>query len=510
MKNLQLYILSAVLLSVSVSFFLYKALILGLPLRPDESVETWEVQAKITFEAKGGAARLSVFTPKNEGPFTIIDQSFASEGYGLTTGSRDGNNISIFSTATAEGLQVVYYRFVVHREKTAIHDSVRGKSAIPNPNFTEADVTAAHGLLKSVRDVASDDDSLVRLLFERLDPMSQDANAHALLGAFSSTRDRILMARRLLALAEVPSRLVTGIQLVKAQRNAHLTHWLEVYSRNEWRAYAPQTVTKDVPENFLPWWRGDKKGLVSLRGGSNIERNLSVAATSAPALRTSLHASNQKELGWIKFSLFALPVDAQQIYKIILTVPFGVFFLTIMRNVIGLRTFGTFMPVLIAIAFRETQLAWGLFLLAVVIAITLLARVYLGTLRLLVVPRLSSILIIVILAMAGVSVLSNQLGFERGLSVTLFPMVILTMTVERMSIVWDERGSGEMLRRSFDSVLVAIFAYFIMASSYVEHMVIVYPELLIVILASNLLIGRYSGFRLLDLARFRVLAGSNK
>jgi hypothetical protein len=168
-----------------------------------------------------------------------------------------------------------------------------------------------------------------------------------------------------------------------------------------------------------------------------------------------------------------------------------------MRNIIGLRTFGTFMPVLIAIAFRETQLIWGLLLLSVVIAVALLVRFYLGTLRLLVVPRLSSILIIVILAMAGVSVVSNQLGFERGLSVTLFPMVILTMTVERMSIVWDERGPAEMLRQ----------AYFIMASPYAEHMAVVYPELLIALLACNLLIGRYSGFRLLDLIRFRALAG---
>ena len=509
MKNLQLYILAAVLLILSVSFFLYKAFILGLPLRPNESVENWEIQAKITFEAKGGPAKLSVFTPTNEGPFTIIDQSFASEGYGLTTGTREGNRISVFSTPKAAGEQTIYYRFIVHRERTAVHSDAPGEPVIPIPDLAGAELTAARGLLKTIHHEAADDDTFVRLLLKRLAPVSQDANAHVLLGNFSTTRERLLVARRVLALAEIPSRLVTGIQLVKVQRNARLSHWLEIYSQDKWRAFAPQTATNDVPANFFPWWRGDKKGIVSLRGGTHVVRSLSIVATSAPALRTRLHASNWEELGLIKFSLFALPVDTQQIYKIILTVPFGVFFLTIMRNVIGLRTFGTFMPVLIAIAFRETQLVWGLFLLSVVIAVTLLARVYLGTLRLLVVPRLSSLLIIVILAMAGVSVLSNQLGLERGLSVTLFPMVILTMTVERMSIVWDERGPGEMLRRSFDSILVAIVAYFIMASSYVEHMVIVYPELLFVLLACNLLIGRYSGFRLLDLVRFRALAGSS-
>jgi hypothetical protein len=88
MKNLQLYILAAVLLILSVGFFFYKAFILGLPLRPQESVENWEIQAKITFEAKGGPIKFSVFTPRNEGRFTIVDQSVASEGYGLTTATQ--------------------------------------------------------------------------------------------------------------------------------------------------------------------------------------------------------------------------------------------------------------------------------------------------------------------------------------------------------------------------------------------------------------------------------------
>lgn len=509
MKNLQLYILTAILFVVSIGFFAYKVFVLNLPLRPYQVTENWEVQAKITFEAKGGPVRLAVFTPGNEGAFTIVDQRFASDGYGLTTGSQDGNRVSIFSAPKADGRQTIYYRFLVHRERTAVHGAAAGEPLVPEVFLKGARLVAARGLLTATVREASDDDSQVRLLLKRLLPGSEDANAHALLGAGATTRDRLAATQQVLALADIPARLVMGIALVKAKRHARLVHWLEAYVQGRWRAFAPQTDTYQLPANFLPWWRGDKEGLVTLRGGTNVERSLSVAAASAPALRAAIEASSWNEKSLLKFSLFALPVDAQQIYRIILAVPFGVFFLTIMRNVIGLRTFGTFMPVLIAIAFRETQLLWGLFLLGVVIAVALLARVYLGTLRLLVVPRLSSILIIVILAMAGVSVISNQLGFVRGLSVTLFPMVILTMTVERMSIIWDERGPGEMLRQSFDSVLVAVVAYFIMTSPYVEHVAVVFPELLIALLACNLLLGRYSGFRLLDLIRFRALDGTS-
>jgi hypothetical protein len=164
------------------------------------------------------------------------------------------------------------------------------------------------------------------------------------------------------------------------------------------------------------------------------------------------------------------------------------------------------MPVLIGLAFRETQLVWGLFLFTTLIALGLSIRLYLAHLQLLVVPRLSAILIIVIFLMAGFSILTHKLGLERGLSVALFPMVILTMTIERMSIVWEELGALETLQQGAWSLVAAVLAYIVMTISYIEHLVFVFPELLLILLAGMLLLGRYSGFRLLELPRFKALA----
>jgi len=127
-------------------------------------------------------------------------------------------------------------------------------------------------------------------------------------------------------------------------------------------------------------------------------------------------------------------------------------------------------------------------------------------LRLLLVPRLASLLIIVIMLMAILSVLSHKLGLERGLSVALFPMVILTMTIERMCIVWEERGANEAIQQGLGSLAVASLTYLVMTIPYVEHLLFVFPELLLLILAGTLLMGRYSGFRLLELRRFKALA----
>jgi hypothetical protein len=208
----------------------------------------------------------------------------------------------------------------------------------------------------------------------------------------------------------------------------------------------------------------------------------------------------------LKFSLFSLPVNTQAVYKVMLLVPVGAFLLVLLRNVVGVKTFGTFMPVLIALSFRETGLLRGIFLFALLITLGLSVRFYLERLKLLVVPRLAAVLIVVVGLMAILSVLTHHLGGHTGLSVALFPMVIITMTIERMSIVWEERGSSEALVASVGSMLTAASAFVVMNTRYVEHLVFVFPELLFVLLAATLLLGRYSGYRLMDLYRFRELA----
>ncbi|HHQ14439.1 MAG TPA: hypothetical protein ENK16_05385, partial [Chromatiales bacterium] len=130
-------------------------------------------------------------------------------------------------------------------------------------------------------------------------------------------------------------------------------------------------------------------------------------------------------------------------------------------------------------------------------------RFYLEKLRLLAVPRVGAVLVIVVMLMLGISIVSHRLGFETGLSVALFPMVILAMTVERMSVVWEERGSSEAIQQGLGSLLVAACCYLVMDAPLVRHLVFVFPESLLIILAVMVLLGRYTGYRLTELRRFR-------
>jgi hypothetical protein len=178
----------------------------------------------------------------------------------------------------------------------------------------------------------------------------------------------------------------------------------------------------------------------------------------------------------------------------------------LLRNLVGIKTFGTFMPVLIAISFKWTSLFAGIVLFVLVVSMGLLVRAYMERLKLLLVPRLTAVLIVVVLIMALVSVVSNRLGLEVGLSIALFPMIIMTMTIERVSVAWDERGPGYALKMAAGSLVIASLAYLVMSWPPLEHLIFVFPELLLVLLGLTLILGRYSGYRLTELTRFKALA----
>ena len=116
--------------------------------------------------------------------------------------------------------------------------------------------------------------------------------------------------------------------------------------------------------------------------------------------------------------------------------------------------------------------------------------------------------IVVVLLMLLISLMSHKLGMETGLSVALFPMVIIAMTIERMSVVWEERGATDAMRAGGGSLLIAMVAYIFMGMSWLEHLIVTFPELLLVLLAVVLLAGRYTGYRLLELSRFKALRTS--
>ena len=250
-------------------------------------------------------------------------------------------------------------------------------------------------------------------LLQRLKQPQPDDNVALLLGKQPTEGAKMELAAKVLALAGVPARVVHGIALKEQKERLPVVHWLEVYNKKWWQAIDPVTGAPGIPDNYLAWWRGPLP-MARLTGGSDLQVTLSVTRELEAAISTAVVRGQIKKPLLLKFSLLSLPLHSQQVYRILLMVPVGGFLLVILRNVIGISTFGTFMPVLIALAFRETQLLWGIVFFSALVALGLTIRFYLDRLKLLLVPRLAAVLIVVVILMALMSIFTNRLGIERG------------------------------------------------------------------------------------------------
>ncbi|MEP5718141.1 MAG: 7TM domain-containing protein, partial [Alphaproteobacteria bacterium] len=374
------------------------------------------------------------------------------------------------------------------------------------PPWKALRLVAARALLDQIRNEGETATAMARALIKRLAADAPDDAARSLLGKTAGAERIADVAAGVLTLGGIHARSVHGIDLAEHQKPVHTVHWLEVAEAGTWHRMTADPAAPEVPASWFPWWRGTGK-MAQVDGGSHPKLRITVERAADQAIVDSLSQERTQAKNLVTSALTSLPLEVQQVYRVLLVVPLGVLLLVVLRNVIGLKSFGTFMPVLIALAFRETQLLWGIVLFTVIVAIGLAIRLWMENLRLLVVPRLAAVLIVVVGAMAVLSVASAQLGLAGGLSVALFPMVILTMTVERMSVIWDERGPRDAVQQGIGSLIVATVCYLLMSHPLVEHLFFQFPELLLVVLAAVLLLGRYSGYRLTELYRFRPLAG---
>ena len=506
MQQRYVYVLAALLTVIGLSVFWYKWQVLGFPLGKDHEKPVWTIEAAVHFDSGPGTIKAQLHVPTLTPGFRMLNENSVSRGYGFSINYGSGGREAQWTIRRADGTQTIYYRISVY-EDANVDQTDTIPPFPPRPVIDEPLNTAVDVLVSDVRDRSADTASFTTELLRRLNDRSPDPNVELLLAGVGSDAEFVGVATTLLASARIPARVVHGFALAGRQRSATLVSWLEVHDGDEWLYFNPATGEQNLPERFFVWWRGSED-LVNVEGGSNVAVEFAIQENHLDAVAIAETQTAQQGASAVDFSLYSLPIQTQAVYGVLLMIPIGALIMVVMRNIVGIDAFGTFMPVLIALAFRETKLFWGVILFSLLVALGLSIRFLLERLRLLLVPRLSAVLIVVVLLMLFISLTSHRLGLETGLSVALFPMVIIAMTIERMSVVWEERGPADAIRAGLGSLVIAVAAYIFMGMAWLEHIIFTFPEMLFVVLAAVVLAGRYTGYRLTELQRFKALRGA--
>ena len=303
--------------------------------------------------------------------------------------------------------------------------------------------------------------------------------------------------------ADIPARVVRALNLEDGRRRQRLVDYVQVFNGDKYDLFDPATGEQGRPENLL-LWEYNGTPLLDVTGANHSQVTFSIIKKLVP-VNKALQAKFE-HTDMLNFSVDMLPVEEQSLFKGILLIPIGVMAVVFLRVICGLKTSGTFMPVLIAVAFLQTQLFTGLVGFLSIVGVGLVIRSWLSKLNLLLVARISAIIITVICIIGGLSVLTYKLGITQGMKITFFPMIILSWTIERMSILWEEEGPKEVFKQGGGSLLVAIIAYLAMSSGIIQHLTFNFLGLQLIVMATVLVMGNYTGYRLSELKRFKPLA----
>jgi hypothetical protein len=315
--------------------------------------------------------------------------------------------------------------------------------------------------------------------------------------------DRAAKARLLVALLRnrnIPARIATGVTLTRgAEQQAH--YWVEAYLYDHWLPMDPfHRHFGRVPATYLTFGFGDRPVVTAKRVG-----DLKYAFLVE---RVGKETSAEADDSWWKksfknLSLYQLAPGDRRLVEVLLLMPVAALIVCIFRNVIGLGSFGTFAPALIGLAFHDLQSWPGILVFVSILLVGWLMRRFLDSYHLLQVPRVALMLTLIMTVLIGLIVMSNGYGASPTRYISLFPLVILTGMVERFWTLETEDSMAASFKTLLQTMFIAVVIAVVLSRQLLVRHLFSFPETLGLVMAGQLLIGRYTGYRLNELFRFR-------
>lgn len=206
---------------------------------------------------------------------------------------------------------------------------------------------------------------------------------------------------------------------------------------------------------------------------------------------------------WVQKAIsLGIPVNT---IILIFLIPVLATLVTFVRVIIGLPSLEMLVPIVLAFAFVAVGITIGLIILSAVILASFVSRTLLRRVPIMYFPKRSlSHLFLAIFVFAALTI-AIILDFEAIKTLSIFPILILTL-------LGDSIVSVQLKKTVFETVLItsvtlglALIGYMLATSVSVRDALILWPELILLTVPINFMLGRYFGLRLSEVFRFRTL-----
>jgi len=189
---------------------------------------------------------------------------------------------------------------------------------------------------------------------------------------------------------------------------------------------------------------------------------------------------------------------------LILMLPIIATLIAFLRQVVGIKAFGIYTPLIITFAFLATNgLKYGIAIFVAVLLAGLLMRFVLKPFRLLYLPRVAIMLSVVSLLILLLLVFGGGLKRTGLAAVSIFPILIMITLVEKFVAVQIEKGNRTAVILAFETLIISIAGYYLASWEPLIRFLASHPWTILFTIPVNILLGKWTGLRLSEYIRFK-------
>jgi hypothetical protein len=197
-------------------------------------------------------------------------------------------------------------------------------------------------------------------------------------------------------------------------------------------------------------------------------------------------------------SLLSLPPALLGAVDNVLFVPMGALVVVIFRLALGIRLLGPFRSILLALAFVVTGVWLGLLFTLTTVAVMVLVRPLIRAFGVPYFGRVSVMLSTVALVMVAGTFVGVAIGSAPLSQVARFPIVVLCLIGEAVSVTIQREGLRSGLWRTGTTTAVAVLVAALASIPRMRYLLLAFPELLLVEIALIVVVSRSCAWRLLE------------
>ncbi len=174
------------------------------------------------------------------------------------------------------------------------------------------------------------------------------------------------------------------------------------------------------------------------------------------------------------------------------------------RQIIGIKGFGIYTPLIITFAFLATGLKYGIIFFFTILLVGTLMRLFVRRFRLLYLPRMAIALTAVVLAVLIIFYLGAYSQKTSLITVSIFVILIMITLVEKFLVAQIERGGKGAIFLTTETLILSIICYWVASWIWLQVFILNHPLATIFLtIIINIFLGKWTGLRLIEYFRFR-------